>query len=105
MVFIDNTTTLGAVAKGSSSSLSLNLTCRKISGVLLEHNISQLAHWIPSALNPADELSSRFQDVSQEGSLVRYQNNVSNSVRVNLSLQLCRLHDPGSQCAQILELV
>lgn len=68
LALMDNTSTLGAVAKGRSSSFALNTTCRKIASVLLDHNISQIAHWVPTALNLADEPSRSLENVSKKRS-------------------------------------
>lgn len=57
IALVDNTTTLGAVAKGRSSSWVLNKLCRRISAVSLLSNIAVIGHWVPSTLNPADPAS------------------------------------------------
>lgn len=59
---IDNTSALGAVAKGRSSSYRLNKVCRKIAGVLLNAHLTPLCHWVPSSLNLADTPSRRFEN-------------------------------------------
>lgn len=62
--FVDNTSTLGAVAKRRSPSQALNEICRKIAHVLLSSNITQIHHWILTSLNRSNEPSRRFENVA-----------------------------------------
>lgn len=68
IAMVDNTSTLGAIAKGRSSSWAMNITCRKIAHALLASDITQLSHWIPSALNLADGPSRTFENVASKSS-------------------------------------
>lgn len=52
--FSDNTSALGAVTKGRSSSWAMNKVCRKTAHFALKANFSCFGHWIPSEVNPSD---------------------------------------------------
>lgn len=60
---IYNTKTLGAVAKGRSSSFVINRSCHKLTSVLFRANIALLPHWVPSKLNLAHNPSRAFENV------------------------------------------
>lgn len=57
VLLIDSTSALGAVAKGRSSSRLLNNIRRRLAVAEIAANVQILAHWVPSALNPADKPS------------------------------------------------
>lgn len=65
LVLFDNTSALGVIAKGRSSSLTLNRTCRKIAHVLLANHITHLPHWVTSELNLADEPLRAFENLAR----------------------------------------
>ena len=56
----DNTTQVGAHAKGRSSSLIINHYCRKDCAVQCAGNLLSLEIWVPSKDMPADRASSVF---------------------------------------------
>ena len=56
----DNTTQVGAHAKGRSSSRQLNHYCRQDCSIQIVGNIIPFVLWVPSARNPADEPSSKY---------------------------------------------
>lgn len=63
LVLVDNTSTLGEISKGRSSSVTINSTCKKIAHTLLRNQITKIPHWVPSELNIADEPSRAFENV------------------------------------------
>ena len=65
LLFIDSSSALGAIAKGRSSSSSLNSLCRRFCFALITGNLSVLHHWIPSECNLADKPSRHGQQKSR----------------------------------------
>ena len=57
----DSSVVVGAVSKGRSSSQSVLRRLRPLSAWLLASGVQPRVTWIPSASNPADEPSRRFQ--------------------------------------------
>lgn len=57
MLLVDNTSVVGALSKGRSSSWRSRRPQRVLSGLLLAFGASIGVVWVPSALNPADEPS------------------------------------------------
>ena len=51
---LDNSPSLGAIAKGRSSSPRLNAILRKIAAVSLSGDITILCVWVSTSLQPAD---------------------------------------------------
>lgn len=92
-LLVDNTATLGAVAKGRSSVASLNNICRKIAKVLLSSHISLLSHWVPSELNPADTPSRKTGNVSSSANPGRAQLPQSATPSVPRPVHIQKLHD------------
>lgn len=66
-LFVDSTAALGAVAKGRSTSATLNKVCRRIAAVLLQNGFRLELYWVPTASNLADS-TSRFLTGPYHGS-------------------------------------
>ena len=63
-ILSDSKVTIGCVSKGRSSSASLLRRMRCLSASLLAAGVGVDLQYVPSALNPADEPSRRFQNKS-----------------------------------------
>ena len=57
LVFVDSTVTLGAIAKGRSSSRRLNRPGRRAAADLLTSQNDPLLQWVPTAYQPSDATS------------------------------------------------
>ena len=61
VLMIDSTALLGALVKGRSSVVRLNNICRRVAALSCASSIRPAYLWIPSAENPADGPSRRYE--------------------------------------------
>ena len=62
MLLIDNQSILAVIAKGRSSSRSVNHLLRKLAALCCTLNIYLLVAWVDTTENPADQASRRFDE-------------------------------------------